>query len=184
MSIGRLPARNNSEVLHYLSKHQSYLNKDFDDWNKRFLVFSGGDPTKLSELLEIRNKHQQLFDNVLLAVPVGGTGRHFYKTVNPNSNFGPFPSSVVQNAIDSGGVFISYIGHSGTQTWDNGIVNVNDLKNIYPNRKPLITDFGCSTGRFAEPDIECFGEIFVTGSNNGQAISYVSNSSFGYLAHH
>ncbi len=182
MNIGRLAARNNSEVLHYLSKHQAYLNKGFDDWNKRFLLFSGGDPTKLSELLEIRSKHQQLFDNVLLPSPVGGTGRHFYKTVNPNSNFGPFPPEVVQNAIDSGAVFISYIGHSGTQTWDNGIVNVRDLKNLSQNKKPLITDFGCSTGRFAEPDIESFGEVFTNASIDGQAIAYAGNSSFGYLS--
>ena len=36
-----------------------------------------------------------------------------------------------------------------------------DLENGV-SRFPLVSDFGCSTGRFAEPDIRCFAEQFVT----------------------
>ncbi len=182
MSVARIPARNNDEIFHYLIKHQSYIQKPYDDWNKKILLFSGGDPNKLSELLEIRNKHNQLYNNVVYPSPFGGFGWHFYKTVNPNSNFGPFSPEFVQNAIDTGAVIISYIGHSGTQTWDNGITNVRDLKNLSSDKKPFISDFGCSTGRFAEPDIECFGEMFINSSVDGQAIGYAGNSSFGYLS--
>ncbi len=44
------------------------------------------------------------------------------------------------------------LGHSGTATWDNSISETIQLKNKV-NRNPLITDFGCSTNKFAEPDI-------------------------------
>lgn len=182
MNVGRIAARNDEEVMLYLSKHQAYLTRPYDDWNKRYLLFSGGDPNKLSEMLEIRNTQQNLFNNLILPAPTGGTGRHFYKTVNPNTNFGPYTPEEIQNSIDSGGVFISYIGHSGTQTWDNGITRVQDVQNIFGDRKPLITDFGCSTGRFGEPDIECFAEMFTTSESQGQAISYAGNSSFGFLS--
>ncbi len=43
----------------------------------------------------------------------------------------------------------------------------------------MITDFGCSTAKFAEPDIICFGERFLL-DNNGQAICYIGNSSLGF----
>ncbi|MBI2419063.1 MAG: T9SS type A sorting domain-containing protein, partial [Ignavibacteriales bacterium] len=101
---------------------------------------------------------------------------HFYKTLNPQTNFGPFTPNAVMNEIAQGGVFISYIGHSGTATWDNNLTNPDQLLNN-SNRGSMVTDFGCSTNKFAEPDIECFGARFV---NNGQAIAYVGNATLGF----
>jgi hypothetical protein len=46
---------------------------------------------------------------------------------------------------------------------------------------PLITDFGCSTGKFAEPDIVSFSEMFTVGAE-GDAISYIGNSSLGFIS--
>ena len=71
----------------------------------------------------------------------------------------------VNNTIDSSGLFINYIGHSGTRTWDNGITEVEDLRSIFSDRYPLISDFGCSTGKFAEPDVDAFGELFICQSS-------------------
>ena len=109
---------------------------------------------------------------------MSGSYSHFYKTTNPVSDFGPVSAEQFQKDISSGGLFISYIGHSGTATWDNSIMETNQLKNSV-NRNPLITDFGCSTNKFAEPDIVCFGERFVLGPE-GQALGYVGNSSLGF----
>ncbi len=49
------------------------------------------------------------------------------------------------------------------------------------NRNPLLTDFGCSTNKFAEPDIVCFGERFLL-KTDGQAIGYIGNSSLGFTS--
>lgn len=182
MFVGRIPAENNEQVNFYLNKHQNYVNRGYDAWNKSYLFFSGGDPNKPSELEQIRNANENLFQELVKPRPVGGTGYHFYKTIDPSTNFGPFPSDTVEAAIDFGGLFISYLGHSGTQTWDNGITRVTDLKNDYGNRYPVITDFGCSTGKFAEPDVDAFGELFISGSENGEAIAYMGNASLGYLS--
>ncbi len=182
MFVGRIPAENDDQVIFYLNKHKEYLNRNFDEWNKFYLLFSGGDPNKENELNQIRNANQFIADNIIAPTPIGGIYNHFYKTISPPSNYGPFPQESVAEAIKKGGMFISYIGHSGTQTWDNGIVGVDDLKNDFNNRNPLITDFGCSTGRFAEPDVNAFGETFICNSEAGQAIAYLGNSSFGYLS--
>ncbi len=182
MYVGRIPAETNEEVLKYLAKHQGYVGRVYDEYNKSYILFSSGDRNAPSELERTFAANEEVLNEVISPAPVGGKGTHFYMTIDPPTNFGPFTPEEVQATIDEGGLFISYIGHSGTQTWDNGITDVRDLKNKYSDRFPLITDFGCSTGRFAEADIDAFGEMFVCDSPEGQAIAYLANSSFGYLS--
>jgi hypothetical protein len=182
MFVGRIPANNDTEVTRYLQKHQNYLSRRYDIFNKSFIFFSGGDATKPSELQLIREANIFVMNSYITSAPIFGNATHFYKTINPPSNFGPYTLEQVQRVIDEGGLFISYIGHSGTRTWDNSITEVEHIKNKYNNRHPLISDFGCSTGKFAEPDVDAFGELFVAQSPNGQAIAYLGNSSWGYLS--
>lgn len=182
MYVGRLPVNDPSEIIHYKEKHNTTLLRPYDLWNKSALFFSGGDVNNAGELQQIYNTNQYVLSNTHSANPFGGLGKHFYKTLNPPTNFGPYSADEVNDAINDGGVYISYIGHSGTQTWDNGVTTVSFLKNKFSDRHPLISDFGCSTGKFAEPDVDAFGESFVRDINDGQAIAYLGNSSFGYLS--
>ncbi|MBK7629819.1 MAG: T9SS type A sorting domain-containing protein [Ignavibacteriales bacterium] len=182
MYVGRFPANTNVEVLSYLNKHSIYLTRRSDDWNKRYTFYSGGDPTKPSELAQIKAANDSLNNNLIKPNPVAGKSIHFYKTINPPTNFGPYTLQEYNNAVDSSGIFISYIGHSGTRTWDNGVTEVEYIQNAFPDRYPLISDFGCSTGKFAEPDVDAFGELFVAQSSYGQAIGYLGNSSLGFFS--
>ncbi|MGE5314082.1 MAG: C25 family cysteine peptidase [Acidobacteriota bacterium] len=178
MSIGRVPAKTVDEFQLYSSRHQKYVTKGFDDWNKRYIFFSGGNFTEPEQLTQTKAVNDQIISNYVVKPPVGGIIANFYKTANPISNFGPYSPAYVSDAIDQGGMFISYIGHSGTQTWDNSITDVSQLANVR-DRNPLITDFGCSTGKFAEPDVFSFSELAVNNSK-GQAIGYIGNSSLGF----
>ena len=142
------------------------------------MFFSGGDPTVPGEIDLLKSVNAQVASTLVTPAPIGGIATHFYKTVNPQSDFGPFTAQQVKDAISTGGVFISYIGHSGTQTWDNSIGDPLQLKNSR-GRYPLITDMGCSTGKFAEPQIQSFSELFIVGPE-ASAIGYIGNSSLGY----
>lgn len=179
MFVGRLPVSNNSQVLDYLAKHKGYLLRPFDFLNKRVLLFSGGSADKQSELDQLRRANEEV-DKIFASSDLKPRLNHFYKTTNPFSNFGPYSYDIVRDAIDSGAVYISYLGHSGTQTWDNGINSVQQLNNTN-NGNPLIADFGCSTAKFAEPDIKSFSEQFVSDINS-EAIGYIGNSSVGFLS--
>jgi hypothetical protein len=181
MYVGRIPAVRNEDIQFYIQKHLAYINRNFDEWNKEFLFFSGGDIANQTQLNQIKQANDNVFSNLVKPAPVGGSGVHFYKTTNPPTNLGPYTLAEIREAIGKGGLFISYIGHSGTQTWDNGITSTGDLKINYPDRHPLISDFGCSTGKFAEPDYESFGELFIVEIPDGHAINYLGNSSWGYL---
>ncbi len=180
IKIGRLPARNLAEFESYFAKHQNYINNPFDNWNKRFLFFSGGNFTDPNQISTLKSINDFIINNYVKLRPVGGDATHFYKTVNPITNFGPYSPAFIQDKIEKGSLVISYLGHSGTQTWDNSITDPIQLRNNV-NRSPLITDFGCSTARFAEPDITSFSELFVNGLS-GQAIAYIGNSSLGFTS--
>ncbi|MGD8778528.1 MAG: C25 family cysteine peptidase [Ignavibacteria bacterium] len=180
MKVGRLTAESTDEVYRYLQKMQLYALRDYDYWNKQFLFFSGGDTDNESELKSLYNTNQYILEQYIEIPPIGGKGNHFYKT--STSNFGDYDDSYISNAIQEGGLFISYLGHSGTQTWDNGITTVADLQNFYTDRFSLITDFGCSTGKFAEPDVDSFSEEFVQRDEDGIGINYCGNSSLGFLS--
>jgi hypothetical protein len=176
ISIGRIPVTSVEEFDWYFYKHRQYLNQLYNAWNKRTIFFSGGTGNEQSQLDALKNINENIIQNYVKPKPLSAQHTHFYKTINPVNNFGPYTSSQISNVIDSGAVFISYLGHSGTQTWDNSITDPKQLQNKV-DRFPLITDFGCSTARFAEPDVISFSQSFV---NEGQAIAYIANSSLGF----
>lgn len=178
MYVGRLPAKNTAEVIHYLNKHTKYVLDPYNIWNKSFFLLSGG--SNEYEKLAGKNINDNLRINYIQNFPAGGYVGQLYATENPRTNFGPFPQEYIDSVFNNGGTVVSYIGHSGTKIWDNGIEDVNDLKNKY-NKYPLINDFGCSTGKFAEFDITSFSEEFVNGLD-GDAIAYQGNSCLGFTS--
>ncbi len=180
MYVGRLPANSNADIEKYLQRLQNYESAPYDIWNKRYFFISGGDSQNPSEISQLNDVNNQIINNTVEPAPVGGIIDHFYKTTNPITNLGPYTQDQIATMIDSGAVFFSYIGHSGTQIWDNGINDPSQLQNAV-NRFSLITDFGCSTGKFAEPDIKSFSELFTVGPNSN-AIAYIGNSSLGFFS--
>lgn len=180
MNIGRLPVSKNEELLWYMQKHQQYIKQNNSAWNKRYLFFSGGTGNDQNQIDILRNTNNYIINNYVIPQPIGGISTHFYKTINPTTNYGPYTTKQIQTVLDSGGVFISYLGHSGTQTWDNSITDPTQLRNKV-DHFPLITDFGCSTAKFAEPDVVSFSQLFVE-SPAGQAIAYIGNSSLGFTS--
>ncbi len=178
MLIGRIPVRNENELNYYLQKHQNYLTQRYDLWNKSSMFFSGGLSSDSSQISLFKGVNDFIVDNYVKLPPFVLNFNHFYKTVYPISDFGPYEPLYIFNTISNGGIFISYIGHSGTRTWDNSITDPNQLNNKF-NKASLNTDFGCSTNKFAEPDIESFGQLFI---DRGQAIGYIGNTSLGFIS--
>jgi len=179
METGRLPIVTSDELYWYLKKRLNYRNAGIKDWRKKYLFFSGGYGNNKAELNFLRESNEKVIEKFIKPRPTAGWVRHFYKTIKPVSNFGPISQADFKKAIDGGAILISYLGHSGTATWDDGINSVEQLQNI-AGAYPLITDFGCSTNKFGEPDIISFGEKFLL-APNGQAIDYIGYSSLGFL---
>lgn len=177
MFVGRIPINHDHELDLYATKVDSEINQNYDEWNKRFLFFSGGSGSQ-SEIDNLRIVQQKVIDQYIKPAPLSGIYDHFYKI--KGNDFGPYSQEYINNSISNGALFISYLGHSGTATWDNSISDVSQLKN-YRNRYFFVSDFGCSTNKFAEPDIVCFGERFLL-SKDGQALGYIGNAALGFTS--
>ena len=181
MYVGRLPALTQDEFQRYIQHAQTYVSASYDDWNKRYMFFSGGDISATDNTISLfHSVNTQVIQSIIKSAPIGGIAIDFYKTVNPQSDYGPYTLEQFSNSIDSGAVIIAYIGHSGTQTWDNNIADIGKLQNTR-GRFTLISDFGCSTAKCAEPNIRAFGELF-TLDPNSSAIGYIGNSSLGFTS--
>lgn len=174
---GRIPAKTVDDLDRYLGRLSTYHSERYDLFNKRALLLSGGGEE--DQMNQFRTQHESIAAN-LLGNPYGQQYRIYFRTLNPPTFYGPFPIDEVDANIKLGGVLISYVGHSGTFFWDNGVTTPSQLQNT-KRRGTLITDFGCSTGRFGEPDVDCFGEQF-TLYPTGTAIGYISNSSYGFTS--
>ena len=180
MYVGRLPVNNVGEVMQYLNRIKIYADMPNSEWNKRYQFFSGGDPNTSGQVESFKGVNDFVLNTYVRPAPIGAEGIHFYKTKTPQTDFGPYTSQQIKETIAAGSVFISYIGHSGTQTWDNSIGDPVQLQNTQ-GKFPLITDFGCSTGKFAEPNVTSFSESFVIG-NSSSAIGYIGNASLGFTS--
>jgi len=179
LEVGRLPVREEQWVRQYLDRHRAYREQQPTLWNKSTLHFSGGNlDGGENELQRYKSVNDYVIRNIVEPPEFAGRVAHFFKTLDPQTDFGPFPLSDVRSRIAEGGLFICYVGHSGTDTWDNTISRPGQLENS-EGRSSLITDFGCSTGRFAEPDWSAFSEVFVTGEKS-HAIAYLGNSAAGF----
>ncbi|MFZ1731421.1 MAG: C25 family cysteine peptidase [Bacteroidota bacterium] len=179
LQVGRLPAREERWVSQYLDRHRNYREQLPTLWNKSTIHFSGGNLSGgEAELGRYKSVNDRLITDIDLQPEFSARVAHFYKTLEPQTDFGPMQLQDVRARISEGGVFICYVGHSGTQTWDNSISQADQLSNS-EGRASLVTDFGCSTGRYAEPDYSSFSEIFVTGDQS-HAIAYVGNSAAGF----
>jgi len=176
--IGRVPAKNIDDVNRYFGKLSAYYTQKYDRFNKRVLLLSGGDNE--SQALDFKNQNTAL-SSYFTATPYGFDYNQYYRTFSPVfSNYGPFPLDEVDANIKKGGVILSYVGHSGTFHWDNDIRTPSQLLNN-SNKGSILTDFGCSTGKFGEPDVDCFAEQFLL-YPTGQPISYISNASLGFTS--
>lgn len=174
---GRIPAKSIEDVDRYFGKLSSHYTQKYDRFNKRVLLLSGGDNE--SQALEFKDQNTVL-SNFFKSAPYSFDYNQYYRTFTPFTNYGPFPLEEVDANIKKGGVILSYVGHSGTFHWDNDIRTPSQLLNT-ANKGSILTDFGCSTGKFGEPDVDCFAEQFLM-YPTGQPIAYISNASLGFTS--
>ncbi|MBI5646305.1 MAG: T9SS type A sorting domain-containing protein [Ignavibacteriae bacterium] len=181
LAIGRITAHSGAELLAYRDKHARMLAAPPDVWDKTSLHFSGGTTNIPQEKIdELRRINESVIREAVLPAPYAGNPVHFYKTKTPPTDFGPFTASYVQEKIGEGGIIISYIGHAAIRTWDN---TIGDPAQLFNNsgRASLVSDFGCSTSKFADPDGSAFAELFVVPEGT-QAIGYIGNAAIGYTS--
>ena len=175
LSVGRIPARTPEEAERYIQYLKEYETYGPSLLNKNVLLLTGG--VSKEENSAFAAYMESLADLYVEAFPFAGIPKRVYK----KSEAIEFKESVeIREAIEEGAPWVAFFGHAASTTWDNAINSPRQLRNS-SQRKHIVSDLSCSTNKFAEPDIRCFGEEFLFDQEDA-GIAYLGSTGLGFIS--
>jgi len=176
MCIGRLPVEDQKEAEHLIDKIIEYENSPSASWKKNILFITGGFDT--SEQTLFINQSESLIQRFVRPPPASCNPIGIHKT-SQGLIEGEKREDILQ-AFKDGLLWVNFIGHAGSRTWDLMLNNqdIEDLQN--QGRYPFITSMTCHTARFAHPRIASFGENFLKAQDKG-AIAFWGSTGWGFV---
>ncbi len=174
LNTGRVPAKNNAEVVFYLEKLRSYNNLPNEIWRKNILQLTGG--TSVSESNSFRNYQKQFFDHAKKL----NFGGHLSKILKDVST--PITENQTERIIKEtkeGLSLISYLGHGSATGTEISFGKAEDQQNT--NRPTVYIVNGCSTGACFS-DTKSLGELFVL-VKDVAAIGWIGTTSEGVASY-
>ncbi len=175
IATGRIPIRSNEQGSIFVNKLMTYEGGEGDRWQKNAIYIVGGLTTGE------RNRLQSAAINwgsLVSSPPNLMDTLNFFKT--SSDVLDPTFKDSLQNAFSEGASWLTYFGHSATQTWEI----VTDPPATYDNaaRLPIVLSLGCFTGDFGggdglAGDPLAFSEQLVIESLNGSIAHWGASSS-------
>lgn len=175
VAIGRIPAYTSQEAQDAVNKIILYESQPLNEWIKKSIFITGGHYT--SDQLQLRDQSNTYLNSNIIVPPLSMDATKIY--LNDTSGVVTYNySDSVKNSINRGALFVSFMGHSSYQYWDNIFSNPGVLNNA--NLFPLIFSMTCYTGRNAETNARGYGEQFLFLPNKG-AIGFVSTTGWSFF---
>ncbi len=182
VSIGRLAANNDEEVMTVVNKIITYENTEAYTQNWFFdMVYCGGDSFIDEEYDEEGVLEGEYVNEHIMGIMDGFRPKKMWVSNNVLIKASPSGVSSINTAISEGCGFVDFSGHGNPNVWsthphlnDNKWVptpfgqyhcsNIEDLTN--GNKLPVVITGACSVSKFSQ-DTECFSWTFVSTSNGG-----------------
>ncbi len=186
VTVSRIPAENNRQLLNYIDKIERYTNAGtVGKWRNSALFLSGNDagteeyltnePAFRAQNLRLINSRlpQSMFTlrlNTVKDEDIEGFDPHFGSTTDLIEYF------------DEGVSYINFFGHGGGAIWaDVQLLNLNDVERIRnPQRLPFVTSMTCFTGAFENAGRQSLSEKLILAPEKG-AIAVLGASGLGWL---
>lgn len=176
--IGRLPARNTSQLTTMINNLIAYNNlTGTEGWVKKaaFLASNDSNYWSVAEATQnyvIQNHTQPLgYTGTFPNNPTAG-GDKLYATSYGAGN------AQVMSAINNNRALITYTGHGSRISWGTPSLNQSNIRSISNSGVfSVVTSFACITGDFQTS--ESFGETWVLQPNKG-AIAFIGSSSSSF----
>tara|TARA_B110000238_G_scaffold116474_1_gene126425 strand:- start:4002 stop:8951 length:4950 start_codon:yes stop_codon:yes gene_type:complete len=167
--IGRIPARSNDQIEHYLEKLKAFESQPNADWQKKVIQLAGGNGDENETFKGYLNSYY----NVIKQRSLGG-----YRVLFSKSEPVPVQTSLtgrIQEEINKGACLLSYFGHGAAQVTEISLGEPDQLNNF--GKTPLFLFNGCALGNTYE-DLS-LAEKFLFEPNNG-ALGWVASSTYGF----
>ncbi len=188
VTVARIPASTNQQLLNYLDKIEHYSRNEGinADWRNRALFISGkdnggGDKEYLTDKPIFRAQSLRLI-NFRLPRHIFARRLNTVKDENIagyDPNFGS--TTDLLEYFDEGLSFVNFVGHGGGGIWaDVDLLNLNDvgqMNNGY--RLPFIASMTCFTGAFENPGRDALGERLLLSEKKG-AIAVLAATGVGW----
>jgi len=188
VSVARIPASTNQELVNYIDKIENYnLDQNVsDEWLNNALFISGndagsGDKEYLTNDPIFRAQSMRLLN---IQLPKG----HFSSRLNTvkdenisgyDPNFGSTTDLI--EYFDDGLSFINFLGHGGGGIWaDVNLLNLSDIDRLNNGYKlPFVASMTCFTGAFENPNRLGLAEKLILSEQKG-AIAVLAASGVGW----
>jgi hypothetical protein len=168
MSIGRIPASNQSELEAYIKKILDFENgisspvssgaKTFGFYSDRDTLYEGfsAKTEALRSTLASKNTKLDLYHKKLGDYADADT---FMTAVSDDFNAGP--------------LVLSFVGHGAADQWGDDVFNLTDAAALTNTKLPIVVGLNCSTGMFYDSDLstKSLSEALVLKPNSG-SIAY------------
>jgi hypothetical protein len=169
-SIGRIPARDNDQIIAYLNKLKSYeSNTSNGPWRKKLIHLGAGQTS--SELAQfgayLRSYYNIAKDSFL--------GAH--RVLFSKDDAVPIQTTLedqIQDEINDGSVLLNYFGHGAAQVLELSIGEPETLEPVV--KSPLYIFNGCALGVYYE-DLS-LGEKFLFEPQKGP-LGWIASTNFG-----
>jgi hypothetical protein len=181
--IGRLAARNDTEVLDYLNKVQDYESAQNDmnyalsnkEWMKQVLHFSGGGDSWQQNTFQfyLSNYEEDVEDSLF-----GGNVSMYAKTTGDPID--PSEFQEIQDLIENGVSLITFFGHGSINGFDQNLEQVSDWDN--QGKYPFLIANSCYTGNIYEPGQTSQSEEFILIPNEG-VVGYCASTKLGFSSY-
>lgn len=176
ISVGRIPALTVQEGSDIVNNIIQYENQSTipAKWFKNFIFITGGQ--SIQEQIQFANQSNYFINTYTSPAPNTGYPVRVFRNDSASGVTFNYQDSI-KNAINTGAVITNYIGHAGSNTWDNGLDDPNVLSNQF--RMPVVFSMTCFTGKNAETQFRSFGERFINMPNKG-AIGFIGSTGWSF----
>jgi hypothetical protein len=174
LATGRVPARNNSQIINYLDKLKVYNNLGNDIWRKNILQVTGG--KTIFEVSSFGGYQENLFQ-ISKFESFGASRTRIFKNV-----IDPITENQTERIIDeakNGFALLSYLGHGSATGTEIAFGKSTD--HVNKSKPTIYLVNGCSTGQCFTPT-NALSEDFILTKDVG-AVAWIGTSSEGVASY-
>ncbi|MBN1783334.1 VCBS repeat-containing protein [bacterium] len=162
--VGRIPAENDQELESVVQKtlaYESGLSAE-EGWRRKISLISG-----FTQFWTPKDLFIDIQENM--------SAQDYFQVAEILMRSEMQPYKVRQSfreALDEGRLILNIQAHGSESVWGDSegwlLFRSSEVAGLHnENRLPVILSFACTTARFADPDADCLGEVFVNTDDKG-----------------